>query len=152
MKTLQKTLQGLFAAFLIMFMTQTVFAQSSAQNKILGTWLSEDKTGKIEIYKTANKYYGKLIWGKSMYEPDGKTSKKDIKNQDVSKRSRNLKDLQILTDFVYNKTIWEDGKVYDPYSGKTYSSTMQIKDDKLHIRGYIGISLIGRTNIWTRIN
>ncbi len=152
MKTRQRISRGLLTAFLAFLMTQTVFAQATAGDKILGTWLSEDKTGKIEIYKTGNSYYGKLIWGKTMYEADGKTSKKDEKNQDASKRSRNLKDMPILTDFAYNKDVWEDGKVYDPYSGKTYSSTMKIKDSKLHIRGYIGVSFIGRTNVWTRIN
>lgn len=59
--------------------------------------------------------------------------------------------MPILTGFIYNDGIWEDGKVYDPYSGKTYSSTMKLKTGKLHIRGYIGISLIGRTNTWVRI-
>lgn len=144
-KFLQLTCLYIFCAH------NNVFAQSSDGDKILGTWLSEDKTGKIEVYKSGNKYYVKLIFGKTMYEADGKTSRKDEKNKDIEKRSRNLKDMSILTGFIYNDGIWEEGKVYDPYSGKTYSFTMKLKTGKLYIRGYIGISLIGRTNTWVRI-
>jgi uncharacterized protein (DUF2147 family) len=57
----------------------------------------------------------------------------------------------MLTDFSYNDGAWDDGKIYDPYSGKTYSSTLKLKDDKLNIRGYIGVSLFGRTTVWQRI-
>jgi len=113
--------------------------------------MSQEKDGKIEIYKSGNKYFGKLIWGKTMYESDGSTSKKDVKNKDEKLRGRNLKDLLMLKNFIYNDEVWEGGEIYDPYSGKTYSCTMKISDGKLNIRGYIGISLLGRTAIWERI-
>jgi Uncharacterized protein conserved in bacteria (DUF2147) len=48
-------------------------------DKVLGVWLSEEKDGKVEIYKAGNKYMGKLIWSNKMYETDGVTSKKDRK-------------------------------------------------------------------------
>jgi uncharacterized protein (DUF2147 family) len=55
-------------------------------------------------------------------------------------------------DFVYDgEGVWEDGDIYDPKSGKTYSCYMKLQSmDKLKVRGYIGISLIGRTTYWTR--
>ncbi|MBD1384319.1 DUF2147 domain-containing protein [Mucilaginibacter rigui] len=52
-------------------------AQTPEADKILGVWLSEDKTGKIDVYKVNGKYFGKLIWGKTIYEADGTTSRKD---------------------------------------------------------------------------
>jgi uncharacterized protein (DUF2147 family) len=59
----------------------------------------------------------------------------------------------ILSNFVHaggNK--WEDGKIYDPNNGKKYSCNMKLKDNNtLEIRGYIGISLFGRTEVWTRL-
>ncbi|MFW0717532.1 DUF2147 domain-containing protein [Pedobacter sp. N23S346] len=125
-------------------------AQNASSDKILGIWMSQEKDGKIEIYKSDNKYFGKLIWGKTMYEADGSTSKKDVKNKDEKLRSRNLKDLLMLKNFKYNDGVWDNGEIYDPYSGKTYSCTMKISDGKLNIRGYIGISLLGRTAIWER--
>ena len=86
-----------------------------------------------------------------MYEADGTTSQKDVKNKDKKLSSRNLKDLIILTDFVYHDAVWDDGKIYDPVSGNTYSCTVKVENGKLNIRGYVGISLFGRTSVWERV-
>jgi uncharacterized protein (DUF2147 family) len=117
---------------------------------ILGQWYSENNESLIEIYQKNNKFYGKLIWLK---EPNrnGKP-KMDDKNPDTKLQSRPLLDLVILKDFTFNGSDeWEDGKIYDPKSGKTYDCFMKLDNkNKLKIRGYIGISLIGRTSYWTR--
>lgn len=136
---------------LCLFAATKAFAQTPEADKILGVWLSEDKTGKIDIYKAKGKYFGKLIWGKTMYEPNGITSRKDVKNKDEKLRGRNLKDLIMLYDFTYHDGVWDGGEIYDPYSGKTYSCTLKLKDGKLNIRGYIGVSLFGRTSVWERM-
>ncbi|WP_343671798.1 DUF2147 domain-containing protein [Chitinophaga sp.] len=124
-----------------------------AQDKILGNWLNEEKDGRIEIYKTGNKYFGKIVWGRDLMEADGKTPRKDrtdIKNSDPKLKSRPLLGLVILTNFTYDDGEWSGGKIYDPKSGKTYSCTMKLKGDKLDIRGYVGLSMFGRTTVWTR--
>ena len=136
---------------LYLFTVAKTFAQTAEADKILGVWLSEDKTGKIDVYKANGKYFGKLIWGKTMYEPDGFTSRKDVKNKDEKLRPRNLKDLIMLNDFTYHDGAWNGGQIYDPYSGKTYSCTLKLKDDKLNIRGYVGVSLFGRTSVWEKV-
>lgn len=138
------------AVMLLVLTISNTVAQNAPSDKIVGIWLSQEKDGKIEIYKSGNKYFGKLIWGKTMYEADGVTSKKDDLNKDKHLRSRKLKDLVILTNFVYNDGSWDDGEIYDAYSGKTYKCTMKISEGKLNIRGYIGISLLGRTAVWER--
>lgn len=127
----------------------TVAAQTKPTD-ILGVWLSENKDGKVEIYQTGKRFYGKLIWGSRMFEADGKTSKKDTNNPDKKLAQRPLKDMIILQDFVFEDGQWQDGKIYDPDNGKTYSCKMKLEDGNLNIRGYIGISLIGRTTVWTR--
>jgi len=67
-------------------------------------------------------------------------------------RSRPILGLEILKDFVYEDGKWTDGKIYDPKSGKTYSCNMTLKSNgDLNIRGYIGISLIGRTDVWKKV-
>lgn len=134
-----------------LFATMATFAQAAEGDKILGIWLSENKNGKIQIYKAGNKYFGKLIWGRTMYEADGVTSKKDTKNSDESMRNRNLKDMVILTNMEYDDGEWTDGKVYDPEKGKTYSCTMKLNGNQLNLRGYVGVSLLGRTSVWTRV-
>ena len=120
-------------------------------NTIVGNWQNPSGEGRVEIFKKGDAYYGKLYWLKEPNE-NGKP-KLDKKNPDRSKKTRPLKDLVILTDFSYEgQGVWSDGQIYDPKSGKTYSCKMTLKDpNKLDVRGYVGISLIGRSEIWTRI-
>jgi uncharacterized protein (DUF2147 family) len=120
------------------------FAQSKP-DAIVGEWLTAAKDGKIQIYKTGNKFFGKISWGN---RPNGK----DTNNPDPKLRDQNLIGLVILKDFVFDgKAKWEDGTIYDPNNGKTYSCVIKLKDNKtLEVRGYIGISLLGRTEVWTR--
>jgi uncharacterized protein (DUF2147 family) len=125
--------------------TAFTFNHSGNPDAVVGTWLTSDKNGKIQIYKEGNKYFGKIVWGKE--------NRKDTHNPDPALRSRDLLGSVILSNFVHaggNK--WEDGKIYDPNNGKKYSCNMKLKDNNtLEIRGYIGISLFGRTEVWTRL-
>ena len=134
-------------AFLLIF-SFNIKAENSGD--ILGEWNSENNESLIEIYQKNKKFYGKLIWLK---EPNrnGKP-KMDDKNPDSKLKTRPLLDLVILKDFTFNGSDeWKDGKIYDPKSGKTYECYMKLDNkNKLKIRGYIGVSLIGRTSYWTR--
>ncbi len=125
-----------------------------AQNKdaILGKWLNASGEGQILIYKKGEHYFGKLIWLKKPDDEKGNV-KLDNKNPNSSFKSRPLLGLELLKDFTYEGDgIWEDGSIYDPKTGKTYSCKMSmISSDKLDIRGYVGISLLGRTETWTRV-
>ena len=122
---------------------------SKAQTKgdaILGEWLSQEKDGKILVYKQGEKFFGKISWGKS-------TGRKDDKNPDPSLKTRDLIGSVILKDFVFDgENSWKEGTIYDPNSGKTYSCKMKLDSPTaLNIRGYIGFSLFGRTSIWTKV-
>lgn len=123
---------------------------SQVANAIKGQWLNPEKDGKVEIYESSGKFYGKLVWMQSPFEADGKTPRKDSKNKDAKLRERPVLNMVILTDFKFENGKWVDGEVYDPKSGKTYSSIMTLKGDKLELRGYVGTPLLGRTAIFTR--
>lgn len=140
-----------FIALFIATLYTLSFGQNAVADKILGTWLSETKEGKIEIYRVGNKYYGKLVWSKNMYAADGKTSNKDLNNEDKKLRNRDLKNLVLLNNLVFDEDEYNGGTIYDPKNGSTYKCYMTLNGDKLNIRGYIGISLIGRTSVWTRV-
>jgi len=59
--------------------------------------------------------------------------------------------LDIVWGFKYKgKNRWVKGKIYDPDNGKTYSCKMKLVDNELKVRGFIGISLFGRTTVWTK--
>ena len=114
---------------------------------ILGIWFNEEKDAKIKVYKEEGKYFGKIVWHKT---GEG-ISPYDENNPDEELQKRKKVGLVILTDFEFDDGQWEDGDIYDPKSGKTYSCVIKLqKDGSLHVRGYIGISLIGRTTHWSK--
>lgn len=117
---------------------------------ILGTWLAAEGRAKIQMYKSGKKYYGKIIWLKAPAK-NGK-SRTDVKNPNPQLRNKPIVDLIILRDFEFNNDEWVNGKVYDPSSGKEYSSRISMPDaHTLKLRGYIGISLFGKTDTWKRV-
>jgi uncharacterized protein (DUF2147 family) len=119
---------------------------SISNNLILGDWYSDTKDGKIEIFKRGEKYYGKVVWLR-----DDKTT--DWQNPNPKLRSQKVLGMVILKDFTFKDNKWEGGTIYDPNNGKSYSCVLKIDEkNNLVVRGYIGISLIGRSSIWTRNN
>jgi uncharacterized protein (DUF2147 family) len=119
---------------------------------IIGIWLTHGKEpAKIQIYKSGEKYYGKIVWLKN--STDKGQAKLDRNNPDKSKRNQPIVELIILKDFSFDTDEWEDGTVYDPENGKTYSCYLALKDrSTLKVRGYVGISLLGRTEIWSKVS
>ncbi|WP_114821588.1 DUF2147 domain-containing protein [Chryseobacterium sp. KLBC 52] len=136
-----KTTKTLIIVMLAMF--ASTYAQS--EKAIVGNWESDKKDVRIEILKEGDTYYGNYLWGEDIVEKDGITSKKDIKNPDVKLRSRNVVGIKSLTGLVWNGKEYVNGKIYNAPSGDTYSCKIWIKNDKLYLRGYLGLSLLGQT-------
>lgn len=134
----------------LLFIVCYAFAQTNP-NAIISIWETENKDARMEIFKNGNNYEGKLLWGDKIVEADGKTSKKDNENPNIKLRSRNLIGIVNLTGLKYNDGEYEDGQIYDPPSGKTYDCKAWLEDGKLHLRGFIGMSLLGRTAVWNKI-
>jgi len=136
---------------LLMAMTFGFVASAQKADAILGTWVNPNGQDHILIYKKGNKYYGKLDWIKFPNDETGKP-KTDKNNPDKALQSRPDLGLELLKDFTFDgDNVYEDGTIYDPKSGKTYSCKMTLAGTSLKIRGYIGISLFGRTEVWTRV-
>lgn len=116
-----------------------------APTDILGEWTSPKKDSRILIYQQGDRFFGKIVWGTG--GPD-----RDVKNPDAPLRSRPLVGAVILSGFSYQGDLtWVDGSIYDPREGKTYSCKMTLKSKReLSIRGYVGLSLFGRTEVWTK--
>ena len=68
-------------------------------------------------------------------------------------KNKELTGIVILKDLVQKDKNYEDGEITDPENGKTYSCYVKLENtNKLKIRGYIGFSLLGRTEYWYRLN
>jgi uncharacterized protein (DUF2147 family) len=138
--------------FVVLALTFGFFPLWSQDNKLtkgdalLGIWLNADKDAKFEIYRKENRYFGKIIWGTG--GPD-----KDVNNPEPKLRNRPLIGLAILRDFTFDgKQSYNDGFVYDPKNGKNYACKLTlVSSNTLEVRGYVGLSLFGRTETWTRV-
>ncbi len=131
-----------------------------AQNPeaLLGKWWTEEKDAQIEIYPCEGKFCGKIIWLKDPNFPEndskgmGGKTKIDRENPDASKRERPLLGMNLVWGFTPSgENLWQSGFIYNPRDGKTYKCKLTLENpDRLKVRGFIGVSLIGKTNIWTR--
>lgn len=112
-----------------------------------GHYWNEAKDGIFKLQLVEDSIEGLTVWGK---EP-----RKDVHNPDPALKSRSLEGIKFLWGFQYNpkKNRWSDGKVYDPDTGKTYDAKMSLeqKGQILKMRGFVGLSLFGRTARFERV-
>jgi len=139
--------------FLLLCLSLPILVNAQKEgDKLLGLWFNTEKDAKIEIYKCGDKYCGKIVWLKTPNNENG-TPKVDKDNPDEKLKKRPIMGLNLLSGFEYaGDGEWEEGEIYDPKEGKTYSCVITFEDAKtLNVRGYVGFSLIGRTVEWTRV-
>lgn len=138
-----------FITGILLFVALQAFSQST----IYGQWKTiDDKTGEaksiVEINERSGKAFGKVI---KIYDP----TKQDITcsecANDDSRKNQKILGMEILRNMEKKGDEWTNGKILDPNSGSEYKCTMWLENGKLHVRGYIGFSLIGRTQIWEPI-
>ncbi|MCX6304619.1 MAG: DUF2147 domain-containing protein [Bacteroidetes bacterium] len=149
-----KKITSTFLVLLVMTMWAgiTASAQTHKADDILGTWLNQEATGKITLYKENGKYFGKLVW---LREPNDKVTgqpRTDKENPDAILKSKPLIGMVNMKNFSFDgKDEWAGGTIYDPKNGKTYKCYIQFDGPgKLKVRGYIGVSLLGRNTYWTK--
>ena len=137
----------LILSIVIFFIFQVSFSQT-----IFGKWKTvDDETGMengiVEIYEKAGKVYGRII---EILEKEKKYFKCEMcEGEDKNKP---VLGLVIIKGLKKKGDFYEGGKVTDPKNGKSYHCKMILEGkDKLIVRGYIGISLFGRSQTWFRI-
>lgn len=142
----------LFMKKILLFTFLIIFSSLGFAQSPVGTWKTfDDKTGKekslIEIYEKDGVLYGKIV----------KILTKGRENAKCEECKGALKDkpilnMVVLSDLKKKEGEWTGGKIFDPNSGKEYKATLKLDGkDKLDVRGYVGISLVGRTQTWTKV-
>lgn len=125
-------------------------AEAANPGDVVGTWLTEGGKSRIQIRQQGNSLTGKMIWLKEPLR-DGKP-KLDRNNESPALRTRALLGLTLIQGFVFKNGHWEEGKIYNPEDGKTYSCTLTLKDPStLEVRGYVMNPILGKTQVWKRV-
>ncbi len=139
-------MKTLFLALLLSIFP--LLATANQAQDIEGVWLNANGDGYIEFIINDDVLTGTII-GSPLPEDE---YRKDENNPDPALRERLLEGTTILKDFTYaGDKLWKGGTIYDPNNGKTYDCKITFIDDQtIEVRGYIGISLFGRTEVWTR--
>jgi uncharacterized protein (DUF2147 family) len=116
-----------------------------------GVWLTDDGDGAVEIFDCGTHLCGRVVWQKSALRADGSPDIDD-RNPNPALRQRPICGLQIIGDLApSDPATWNGGWVYDPDSGKTYHAKLTMEGgDRLRLRGYIGIPLLGESQLWRR--
>jgi uncharacterized protein (DUF2147 family) len=144
-----KMVPGLLLAASIFVMAGAALADAPSA---VGFWVTPEGGSVVQVMPCDSGLCGTIVGLRTTRKPDD--SPVDQKNPDAAKRNEPLCGLIMAGSLKPEKgstTKWEDGWVYDPDSGSTYKAEMKLNGpDKLDLRGYLGISLFGRTMSWTR--
>ncbi len=134
-----------------------VVARAGAQpeggpgDAVVHIWETPEKDGRMQILKSGDSYYGRMIYGKDLLEADGVTYKKDVHNPDTTLRSRSLKDFTLISGLTYKDGKWVDGKLYYYQDGHSYDVNLEVRDSALYMRVYKGITILGKTVKWNLV-
>ena len=127
-------------------------AAATAAAPIEGSWEADDGDAHVEIRPCDPGLCGRIIWYSDPLDEHGR-ERTDANNPDPSRRGRTIVGLEILQLEGPDGKGRYRGRVYDPKNGKTYRCTARLDgEDHLKLRGYVGISLFGRTTRWSRID
>lgn len=137
--------------FVFVLFMGTFSAFSQNKDIIEGRWLTATGDAHVLIYEKAGKFFGRLIWLKNPDDSNG-IPRLDKNNPNAGLSKRPLIGSEILRDFSFIDGVWEGGSIYDPKTGKTYSCKISLASrDKINVRGYVGFSVLGRTENWSRV-
>ncbi len=135
----------------ILFLTLCILNSIQAQqpsDKIVGNWLNEDKTSKIEIYKVGDTYSGKIVWLAEL-EKNPERKPKDKNNPKPELRTRNILGMDIITGLQYSGGKWIKGIIYAPKRGIYADSEVELLSNG-QLKIIVSKSGFTKTQIWTR--
>ena len=136
----------------------TLISSFSFAEDIIGLWQSiDDKTGApkalVEIRKEAdNTYAGKVV---KLTPRAGYTPKETCVDCPPPYTNKPIIGLDVVTGLKSTDGLnYTSGRILDPNTGKLYSLKAKLSSNgkRLHLRGYLGVSALGRNQIWIRVN
>jgi uncharacterized protein (DUF2147 family) len=122
-------------------------AKATGPDDILGVWFTENSEAKIQVYKSGNEYFGKIIWLKEPLDKYGKP-KRDINNPDPARRNDPAIGILVFRKMKYQDGKWK-GRAYGPKRGKEAGCTLKLKDWNT-LSGSVSYGLFSGSQTWKR--
>ena len=125
---------------------------SLAQHGVVGKWKTiDDLTGKpisiVEIFERRGRIYGKVI---EIF--DAKSRGRTCEKCPGEDHGKPILGLTVIKGLVRDGNEYTGGRILDPKHGKLYKCYINLESkDRLKVRGYIGITMLGRTQYWHRV-
>ena len=135
----------------LLFILVSVFSFAQENDDIVGDWYSAKDDMVVTLFKVGQTISGEITWIESP------NSKREVLETDLLKSDDSAIErvgMIMMYDFTYIAgNIWDNGTIYVPKKGKTYSGMMRLKDkNTLNVRGYIGFSFFERySSTWIRV-
>jgi uncharacterized protein (DUF2147 family) len=131
-----------------LFACQFIAQAQESPDTIIGVWLNEDNTNKIEIYKIDDTYSGKIVWIAQL-ENNPELDPKDKNNPDPQKRNQSILGMDIITGLTFSKGKWIDGTIYTPQKGIYAECEVKLSsDDQLFLT--VSKGFFSKTKTWKR--
>jgi uncharacterized protein (DUF2147 family) len=151
---MSRSIQIAFLSFVLFAAVGPPAALSADANRLVGEWKTfDDKTGQakaiVRIYEQDGKVFGKIV---QSFKP-GAASRVCVPCTD-ERKDQPVIGLVIIRNMKRDGDEYTGGDILDPESGSVYHAKMHLEQDgtRLVVRGYIGFSLLGRSQTWQRQN
>lgn len=139
--------------------TLSMLAHSAALSPFEGVWRTvDDRLGYSNalvriVALPDGTLEGRII--KTLPRPDGKTALNLCTKCTGTEKNKPITEVRLMWNLVpdpKNPNFIKDGRVLDPYSGRVYHGTVRLigNGNRMLLRGYVGISVLGRSQIWLR--
>lgn len=117
-----------------------------------GYWLTENHKAIVQIAPCGADTCGRMVWVERAVDESGQPTR-DVRNTDTAKRVRPICGLDLVGGLSKaDEGAWKDGWLYNPKDGATYSAQIRaVSASELEVRGYLGVSVLGKSQIWTRV-
>lgn len=158
MKSAIHTLIALFTATFVSAVSYTTLSAIAAAPSTSpeGYWRTiDDKTGKaksvVHITEENGELSGQVV---KLLDRDGKDPDPVCDDCPGERKGEPIKGMTILWGLTQDGEEWTDGTILDPSSGDTYDAKLEVTEggEKLDVRGYLGLSFLGRTQTWERVD
>lgn len=127
---------------------------ASDKDSPVGLWRTiDDKSGKERSLVRVSEANGQLqITIEKLFREPGEEPNPLCDKCPGERKNKPVTGMQIGSGLKKSGEVWSGGEILDPENGKTYKCKVWLEDkgNKLHVRGFIGVSLLGRTQVWVR--